>query len=101
MDELEANITAAELDLANYRRLLEKDELSRDEQKKLVPLFKLFTPTHLLKEPFASDSNELNKAFYRELLYIMGLKEYKEKGTHYITRLDEENRSAGSPRPRT
>lgn len=96
VDELEANITAAELDLSNYRKLLEKDELSRDEQKKLVPVFKLFTPTHLLKQPFASDSNELNKAFYRELLYIMGLKEYKEKGTHYITRLDEENRQHAS-----
>ncbi len=96
VDELEANITAAELDLSNYRKLLEKDELSRDEQKKLVPVFKLFTPTHLLKQPFASDSNELNKAFYRELLYIMGLKEYKEKGSHYITRLDEENRQHAS-----
>ncbi len=96
VDELDGNITAAELDLSKYRRLLEKDELSRDEQKKLVPVFKLFTPTHLLKQPFASDSNELNKAFYRELLYIMGLKEYKEKGTHYITRLDEENRQHAS-----
>lgn len=96
VDELGANISAAELDLSNYRKLLEKDELSRDEQKKLVPIFKLFTPTHLLKQPFASDSNELNKAFYRELLYIMGLKEYKEKGTHYITRLDEENRQHAS-----
>ncbi|MDZ7692073.1 MAG: TaqI-like C-terminal specificity domain-containing protein [Balneolaceae bacterium] len=96
VDELEANIKAAALDLSRYRKLLEKDELSRDEQKKLVPVFKLFTPTHLLKQPFASDSNELNKAFYRELLYIMGLKEYKEKGTHYITRLDEENRQHAS-----
>jgi len=96
VDELNANITATKLDLINYRKLLEKDELSRDEQKKLVPVFKLFTPTHLLKQPFASDSNELNKAFYREFLYIMGLKEYKEKGTHYITRLDEENRQHAS-----
>mgnify|MGYP000156105890 FL=1 len=96
VEELDVSITAAELDLSSYRKLLEKDELSRDEQKKLVPIFKLFTPTHLLKQPFASDSNELNKAFYRELLYIMGLKEYKEKGTHYITRLDEENRQHAS-----
>ncbi|SMO38091.1 type IIG restriction enzyme/methyltransferase [Fodinibius sediminis] len=96
VEELDANITTAELDLSKYRKLLEKDELSRDEQKKLVPIFKLFTPTHLLKQPFASDSNELNKAFYRELLYIMGLKEYKDKGTHYITRLDEDNRQHAS-----
>lgn len=94
--ELDANIRAAHLSLSSYRSLLEKEELSRDEQKKLVPVYKLFTPVHLLKQPFASDSNELNKAFYRELLYIMGLKEYKKKGTHYITRLDEENRQYAS-----
>jgi len=96
IDNLDVSIKAAQVDISSYRSLLEKKELSRDEQKKLVPLFKLFTPTHLLKEPFASDSNELNKGFYRELLYIMGLKEYKEKGTHYITRLDEENRQHAS-----
>ncbi|HKK47374.1 MAG TPA: hypothetical protein VJ964_17735, partial [Balneolaceae bacterium] len=96
VEELDGSIKAAKVDLSSYRRLLEKEELSRDEQKKLVPIFKLFTPTHLLKQPFASDSNELNKAFYRELLYIMGLKEYKEKGTHYITRLDEDNRQYAS-----
>ncbi|WP_440998517.1 type IIG restriction enzyme/methyltransferase [Fodinibius sp. SL11] len=94
--DLDVSIKAAQVDISNYRSLLDKKELSRDEQKKLVPLFKLFTPTHLLKEPFASDSNELNKGFYRELLYIMGLKEFKEKGTHYITRLDEENRQHAS-----
>lgn len=96
IDELDATIKAAKLNVKKYRKLLEKEELSRDEQKKLVPVFKFFTPTHLLKLPFASDSNELNKGFYRELLYIMGLKEYKEKGTHYITRLDEENRQHAS-----
>ncbi|TYP94859.1 Type II restriction/modification system, DNA methylase subunit YeeA [Fodinibius salinus] len=96
IEDLDVSIKAAQVDIQNYRKLLDKKELSRDEQKKLVPLFKLFTPTHLLKEPFASDSNELNKGFYRELLYIMGLKEYKEKGTHYITRLDEENRQHAS-----
>lgn len=96
VDELEATIKAAKINIDDYHTLLEKRELSRDEQKRLVPLFKLFTPTHLLKQPFASDSNELNKSFYRELLYIMGLKEYKEKGTHYITRLDEENRQHAS-----
>jgi len=46
-------------------------------------IYKLIHPKlQLLKEPFASDSNELNKGFYRELLYIMGLKEYEEKVTH-------------------
>ncbi|HET6527981.1 MAG TPA: hypothetical protein VFG39_04450, partial [Balneolaceae bacterium] len=94
--ELDATIKAGYVDLKGYRKLLEKEELTREEQKKLVPLFKLFTPTHLLKLPFSSDSNELNKGFYQELLHILGLREYKEKGTHYIKRQDEENREPAS-----
>lgn len=96
VEELEVSIKAAHVNINDCRKLLAKNELSRKEQKKLVPLFKLFTPIYLLKQPFSGDSNELNKGFYRELLYIMGLKEYKEKGTHYITRLDKENRQHAS-----
>jgi very-short-patch-repair endonuclease len=96
VNDLDADIKATQFDIQEFKALLKKDELNRDEQKKLVPLFKFFTPTHLLKLPFASDSNNLNKAFYRELLYIMGLQEYKEKGTHYITRLDEGDRNPAS-----
>ncbi len=94
--ELDVTIQATYVDINKYRKLLAKNELTRDEQKKLVPLFKLFTPTHLLKLPFAADSNNLNKGFYRELLYLMGLKEYKKKGTHYITRRDKKNRQPAS-----
>lgn len=96
VEGLDGTIRAAEIDLTRYRRLLEKEELSRKEQQRLVPLYKLFTPVHLLKQPFVGDSNSLNKAFYRELLYIMGLQEYKEKGTHYITRLEEDERQHAS-----
>jgi adenine-specific DNA-methyltransferase len=92
VDQLDKTITATHVDLNRYRKELAKEELSREEQVRLIPIYKLFTPTHLLKLPFASDSNSLNKAFYKELLYILGLKEYKEKGTHYITRLDKDKR---------
>jgi len=96
IEESDAVIKTTYFDIREFKHLLEKDELPREEQKKLVPLFKFFTPIHLLKLPFASDSNNLNKAFYRELLYIMGLQEYKEKGTHYISRLDEGDRNPAS-----
>jgi adenine-specific DNA-methyltransferase len=61
---------------------LGEGELGEEEklalEKKLIPLYKIFTPEHLLKLPFVNDSNTLNKAFYTELLYIMGLTEVKE-----------------------
>lgn len=96
VDGLDKTITATYVDLNGYRTELAKEELSREEQVRLIPIYKLFTPTHLLKLPFANDSNSLNKAFYKELLYILGLKEYTEKGTHYITRLDKKNRHPAS-----
>lgn len=75
---------------------LQKGSKGSDSEKQLIPYFKLFTPTHLLKEPFANDSNSLNREFYRELLYILGLEETKDGSTRYIQRVEEENRRAGS-----
>ena len=53
---------------------------------KIVDLYKLFSPYFLLKKPLGNDSNELNKEFYHELLYIMGLEEKTEAGKKIITR---------------
>lgn len=49
-------------------------------------LYKLFSPTHLQKLPFSADHNSLNRNFYTELLYIMGLEERGDK--HQIQRLE-------------
>lgn len=57
-------------------------------------LYKLFSPTHLLNLPFSEDHNTLNKKFYTELLYIMGLEERGAK--HQIQRLKENTREAYS-----
>ncbi len=65
-------------------------------EKKLIPLYKIFTPEHLLKLPFANDSNSLNKAFYSELLYLLGLTEVKEGNKKLIQREKEGNRNQGS-----
>ena len=51
-----------------------------------MPLFKLFSPPHLLKLPFANDSNTLNREFYNELLHIIGLDEIREGGRKLIGR---------------
>ncbi len=54
------------------------------DDAKLIVLYKLLSPSHLLKEPFANDSNSLNKDFYSELLHIIGLEEAQEKNKKVI-----------------
>lgn len=63
---------------------------------KLIPLFKVLSPQHLLKLPFANDSNSLNKGFYNELLHIMGLIEIKRNGKKLIERQKDDQRHTGS-----
>jgi len=91
----DATISGISLPLKPVSKLLEAKEGS-DYEKRLISLYKFFSPIHLLKEPFANDSNSLNKEFYRELLYILGLEETKEGSTRYIRRAEEKNRHSGS-----
>ncbi len=63
---------------------------------KLIALFKLLSPEHLLKLPFANDSNSLDKKFYSELLHIIGLTETKEGGKKVIQRNKAGERNSGS-----
>ncbi|WP_455755268.1 type IIG restriction enzyme/methyltransferase [Tenacibaculum piscium] len=50
----------------------------------------------MLGKTFGNDSNQLNKAFYNELLHIIGLEEIKEKGKKIINRKKQENRDYAS-----
>jgi adenine-specific DNA-methyltransferase len=62
----------------------------------LNTLFKIFSNVHLLGHPFDNDSNQLNKAFYNELLHIIGLEEIKDKGKKLISRKPEDKRDYSS-----
>lgn len=62
----------------------------------LIALFKLLSPEHLLKLPFANDSNSLDKRFYSELLHILGLTEIKEGGKKLIERNKAGERHSGT-----
>ncbi len=62
----------------------------------LLPVFKLFSPEHLLKLPFANDANTLNRAFYTELLHLLGLYEVESGGLLLIQRLPVGQRADGS-----
>jgi adenine-specific DNA-methyltransferase len=54
------------------------------------------SPEHLLKLPLTNDNNSLNKHFYSELLYIIGLTEKKDGDKKLINRLEESQRNQGS-----
>jgi len=64
-------------------------------EDEIIKLYKLLSPQHLLKLPFANDSNTLNTEFYNELLYILGLEE-KNEGKYIINRASPANRHSAS-----
>ncbi|MEO7045174.1 MAG: hypothetical protein ABI091_07670, partial [Ferruginibacter sp.] len=94
LNELDKEINFTHFDIRDYKKQLKS--LNSKDDNMLVPLYKFFTPAHLLKLPFINDSNTLDKGFYAELLHIIGLKEYKENGKKIILRLPESERNAGS-----
>ena len=75
-----------------------KIPLDTGNDKRLIELFKFFSPEHLLKKRFQNDSNSLNTKFYSELLYIIGLEEVEEKDSHkrIITRRKQNERNPAS-----
>jgi len=94
VENLQEEINFTHFDL----RDIEKSLLSKNPENdtKLIPGFKLFSPEHLLKLLFANDSNSLDRGFYNELLHIIGLEETKEGNKKIIGRKIEEKRHAGS-----
>ncbi|AFM06179.1 type I restriction-modification system methyltransferase subunit [Bernardetia litoralis DSM 6794] len=70
--------------------------IENTDDDKLVSLYKVFSPIHLLAQSYGNDSNQLNKEFYYELLHIIGLEEVKEKGKKVIQRKEKGTRNEGS-----
>ncbi|WP_026575967.1 DUF7149 domain-containing protein [Bacillus sp. UNC438CL73TsuS30] len=62
----------------------------------VTQLYRFFTPENLLNKKILTDSNKLNKGFYDELLYLMGLEEVKVENKKAIKRLPESKRQIGS-----
>ena len=80
--------------MADYKTPLRNSSIADDH--KLIALYKLLSPEHLLKLPFANDSNTLDKRFYEELLHIIGLMETKEGSKKLIGRTPEAKRKTAS-----
>ena len=93
-DNLDEELVCTYFNLKEYETILNNADLEDD--KELIALFKIVSPTHLLKLAFADDSNSLNKPFYDELLHIIGLEEVKIKSKSIIRRKEEGNRNQAS-----
>ncbi|EEW9940546.1 class I SAM-dependent DNA methyltransferase [Campylobacter jejuni] len=63
---------------------------------KLKPLFKIFHKDFLLSEFNPNDANSLNNAFYKELLYILGLCESKQNSKLIIAKSQESKEEQGT-----
>ena len=93
VEKLAASLPYTYVDLRDYQQDL---AVGSESEKKLITLYKLFSSPHLLKLPFANDSNTLDRAFYAELLHIIGLTEEKSGGKKLITRKGEAERTDAS-----
>lgn len=94
ISELKQNIEFTYFDIRDYEKPLRNDD--KKDDSKLIALFKLLSPEHLLKLPFVNDSNSLDKRFYGELLHIIGLTETKEGNKKVIERNKEGERNTGT-----
>ncbi|MBX3045221.1 MAG: class I SAM-dependent DNA methyltransferase [Candidatus Kapabacteria bacterium] len=90
---IDSEIICTQFDIRDYDNIVRNDDKSDD--KNLIALYKILSPNHLLKVPFADDSNSLDSGFYKELLHIIGLEEIKDSGKFVIQR-KKTNRNSGS-----
>lgn len=81
-----------------YFDLRDSLKANSNEFKKqdITRLYRFFSTENLLNEMVFADSNSLNKNFYNELLYIMGLHEEKKSGNKVISRFKEGKRQDAS-----
>ena len=92
--EIKGDLEYTYFDLRDYQKAVRNTDKGDDNQ--LIALYKLLSPEHLLKLPFANDSNSLDKRFYSELLHIIGLTESKEGSKKLIGRPKEADRHLGT-----
>ncbi|MCK0499278.1 class I SAM-dependent DNA methyltransferase [Helicobacter pylori] len=65
--------------------------LNSDDSKELPLIYQVLSHEVLLKQKKTLDANTLNKDFYEELLYILGLEEQNEKGKILIKQSRTQN----------
>ena len=94
IDSISSEIEFTYFNIQDFQKPLRNSDKADDNS--LIALFKLLSPEHLLKLPFANDSNSLDKRFYSELLHIIGLTETKEGSKKLIERNKAGERHTGT-----
>jgi hypothetical protein len=94
IDKIQDQLSFTWFEAKKIKSLLKTND--PEKEKKLIPYLKLLSPPHLLKQPFANDSNTLDRNFYNELLHIIGLQEVNKGSQKLIKRLPEKDRHPGS-----
>ncbi|WP_301927874.1 TaqI-like C-terminal specificity domain-containing protein [Ferruginibacter sp.] len=84
LDEVTEEMPAAYFDVRDYQKYVAN--IDKADDTKLIGLYKILSPAHLLKQPFINDSNSLDTKFYTELLHIIGLEEVKDGSKKLIKR---------------
>lgn len=92
--EAASELECVHVNLVDYKNVAE----SKDDRglRKLTTLYKLFSDTYMMKLPVKKDYNTLDTGFYRELLYIIGLEEVKDKGKPVLKKIDSTETQASS-----
>ena len=91
VEEVKQRLKYTYFDLTDFKGKLEDDAILTS--RKFISIYKLLSPTHLLKLPFQNDHNALNRGFYNELLYIMGVEEVTDDNVKKIKRLKTKRQS--------
>jgi adenine-specific DNA-methyltransferase len=92
--EFKDEVPCTYFNLNDYEKKITNDNKKDDND--LIDLYKILSPEHLLKKAFVNDSNSLNRDFYNELLYIIGLEESNDTAKKTIRRTNEAERNDGS-----
>lgn len=90
---IENGLTLAHFDLKDA---LKQGTALDIKTSNLTQLYRFFSPENLLNKEIFTDSNKLNKGFYDELLYLMGLEETKVNNEKIISRLPLGKRQKGT-----
>ncbi len=101
LDTLDLELPCIVFDLRDYRKYLGVNNLGevsnladvvdisnvpKADETTLIALYKVLSPSFLLKLPVLNDANSLDKNFYGELLHIIGLEEVKDGSKKVIRR---------------
>ena len=91
---LEKGISMIHFDFRDF--ILEEATHIKLDKRVITPLYRFFSLENLMNKKIFMDSNKLNKGFYDELLYIMGLEEVNLDRKRVIQRLPEVQRQSGT-----